>query len=548
MASTTGRIRRSTQQQSDRAYTDAKQTLTDNVAAPAPDATDTLSKSSEPLSSTTTSAAPAHSARSSARAPRDRSRGAVKEAATTKPAAARTKKRRRKSPPPAVGKSGRVRRFNAAGDELYCHCQQIYDGKRFMVGCDSCDGWFHPACLGITEEIAQSYQHFICQDCASSNKALINTQSKQSNGAAVNGADHHKRSTSAADDDHDTPSHSNKQKSAAHASNSASSGDGLVHLHPVTQKPLTAAGMAAVAGWKRRREKERQRQEQQQQQGQSPRNRPNSPSSAQTAQTTAAATTTYNDHPTHTSGSRRSYHSRSHINNASRAPVMLTVSYDYAYDQEVLSGHVGTPCEWFGDSWDSESDSDGIYDSDEINDEDENFVTPNVPPPQPLSPGLVHQVRRRSSDASHTSSSTSSSSLLATATTTMSNTTSLQHVTLLNDDGSDVEDLSLIDLPSSSTDPDTLDHILLHHYERTKCQVECALLDLERLRRIYLSGLDVCARQTIVKTMESVQMESDKSSLLEQVGHVGIGAVSWTDDDTPALSNVSTTRCSSLFC
>ena len=39
--------------------------------------------------------------------------------------------------------------------ELICVCQKPYNPEDFCVGCDDCDGWFHPACVGITEQEAE---------------------------------------------------------------------------------------------------------------------------------------------------------------------------------------------------------------------------------------------------------------------------------------------------------------------------------------------------------------------------------------------------------
>lgn len=36
--------------------------------------------------------------------------------------------------------------------ELYCVCQTPYDDSQFYVGCDGCEGWFHPQCVNITQE------------------------------------------------------------------------------------------------------------------------------------------------------------------------------------------------------------------------------------------------------------------------------------------------------------------------------------------------------------------------------------------------------------
>jgi hypothetical protein len=34
-----------------------------------------------------------------------------------------------------------------------------------MVGCDVCDGWFHYDCVGMTEAVADSMNHWSCPAC-----------------------------------------------------------------------------------------------------------------------------------------------------------------------------------------------------------------------------------------------------------------------------------------------------------------------------------------------------------------------------------------------
>ncbi|CAB3404470.1 unnamed protein product [Caenorhabditis bovis] len=49
--------------------------------------------------------------------------------------------------------------------QLYCVCKKPYDDTQFYVGCDSCQGWFHPACVNITQEEAEAAAEYICPSC-----------------------------------------------------------------------------------------------------------------------------------------------------------------------------------------------------------------------------------------------------------------------------------------------------------------------------------------------------------------------------------------------
>jgi nucleosome-remodeling factor subunit BPTF len=35
-------------------------------------------------------------------------------------------------------------------DELFCVCKRPYNSRLFYVGCDGCENWFHPECVGTT--------------------------------------------------------------------------------------------------------------------------------------------------------------------------------------------------------------------------------------------------------------------------------------------------------------------------------------------------------------------------------------------------------------
>lgn len=52
--------------------------------------------------------------------------------------------------------------------ELYCLCRKPYDETKVYVGCDSCLGWFHCSCVGITEQQAEEIDKYFCPDCQKS--------------------------------------------------------------------------------------------------------------------------------------------------------------------------------------------------------------------------------------------------------------------------------------------------------------------------------------------------------------------------------------------
>nr|XP_018261634.1 uncharacterized protein I303_06075 [Kwoniella dejecticola CBS 10117]OBR83792.1 hypothetical protein I303_06075 [Kwoniella dejecticola CBS 10117] len=51
---------------------------------------------------------------------------------------------------------------------VYCVCRKPYneeDDDVLMVGCESCDNWFHPACVGLTEDMVEALDVYICKSC-----------------------------------------------------------------------------------------------------------------------------------------------------------------------------------------------------------------------------------------------------------------------------------------------------------------------------------------------------------------------------------------------
>ncbi|CAL1301042.1 unnamed protein product [Larinioides sclopetarius] len=49
-------------------------------------------------------------------------------------------------------------------DCLYCICR-TKDTNRFMIGCDSCNEWYHGDCISITEDYAKNIKQFFCLMC-----------------------------------------------------------------------------------------------------------------------------------------------------------------------------------------------------------------------------------------------------------------------------------------------------------------------------------------------------------------------------------------------
>ncbi|XGW10510.1 hypothetical protein V3C99_012196, partial [Haemonchus contortus] len=48
---------------------------------------------------------------------------------------------------------------------LYCTCRTPYNDNEFYVGCESCEGWYHPKCVGITKEEAEAMDEYVCPSC-----------------------------------------------------------------------------------------------------------------------------------------------------------------------------------------------------------------------------------------------------------------------------------------------------------------------------------------------------------------------------------------------
>ncbi|KVI10709.1 Bromo adjacent homology (BAH) domain-containing protein [Cynara cardunculus var. scolymus] len=58
-------------------------------------------------------------------------------------------------------------RFSPDRIAVYCICEMPYNPDEFMIQCDGCHDWFHPACIDMTVEAAREMEHFLCQSCLS---------------------------------------------------------------------------------------------------------------------------------------------------------------------------------------------------------------------------------------------------------------------------------------------------------------------------------------------------------------------------------------------
>lgn len=48
---------------------------------------------------------------------------------------------------------------------VYCKCEMPYNPDKVMIMCEECTEWYHPECLGFTDEWAEELEHFTCYAC-----------------------------------------------------------------------------------------------------------------------------------------------------------------------------------------------------------------------------------------------------------------------------------------------------------------------------------------------------------------------------------------------
>jgi len=54
--------------------------------------------------------------------------------------------------------------------KVFCLCKQPYDKSRPMIGCDSCEEWYHLDCVGLAEEELESIETYECVSCGKGSK------------------------------------------------------------------------------------------------------------------------------------------------------------------------------------------------------------------------------------------------------------------------------------------------------------------------------------------------------------------------------------------
>ncbi|GKD14490.1 bromo adjacent homology domain, zinc finger, RING/FYVE/PHD-type containing protein [Tanacetum coccineum] len=55
---------------------------------------------------------------------------------------------------------------------LYCKCMLPYNPDEYMLQCQACKDWYHPACLNMTKDEAKLLDNFTCdrEQCLDGNR------------------------------------------------------------------------------------------------------------------------------------------------------------------------------------------------------------------------------------------------------------------------------------------------------------------------------------------------------------------------------------------
>lgn len=56
-------------------------------------------------------------------------------------------------------------------DRVYCFCRKQWQG-RFMIQCETCNEWYHGACINITPTDALDIDEYKCSECLKRERRL----------------------------------------------------------------------------------------------------------------------------------------------------------------------------------------------------------------------------------------------------------------------------------------------------------------------------------------------------------------------------------------
>jgi len=66
---------------------------------------------------------------------------------------------------PKYEEETKKRRRKRTKGPLYCVCRKPYSNRSPMIGCDSCDEWYHLKCVGMSQEDADAVASYKCDRC-----------------------------------------------------------------------------------------------------------------------------------------------------------------------------------------------------------------------------------------------------------------------------------------------------------------------------------------------------------------------------------------------
>ncbi|KAK7244216.1 hypothetical protein RIF29_39035 [Crotalaria pallida] len=62
--------------------------------------------------------------------------------------------------------------------DVFCKCDTPHNPDVFMVQCDDCEDWYHPACVGTTIEEVKKTDNYLCPECEEAHNEYFLNQSR----------------------------------------------------------------------------------------------------------------------------------------------------------------------------------------------------------------------------------------------------------------------------------------------------------------------------------------------------------------------------------